>query len=263
MVPPKISIITITYNSDKTVRETFESIRNQRYENMEYIIIDGGSNDLTLEIAEEYRDIISKIISEPDNGISDAMNKGVMLASGDLIGIIHSDDLLAEGALKRIAQAWDGVSDVYYGHVIVMDEESRPSHILKAEKDLHGMEFGFKIIHPSSFITKRAYQEYGLYDINYKCAMDYDLLLRFYKAGAKFHYLDTVLAHYRIGGTNMKLRKRTIKEVRDISISYGANPFKAEIIRQKKALVDRLRPLLNILRLHNRRVKEYEDFTNA
>lgn len=260
---PKISIITITYNSEKTVRETLESIRKQQYQNLEYIVIDGGSRDSTLKIMEEYKDIISKSISEPDNGISDAMNKGILLASGELVGIIHSDDLLAEDTLNHLARVWDGVSDVYYGHVIVMDDESRPIHVLKAMKDLHGMEYGFKIIHPAAFVTKQAYQKYGMYDLKYKCAMDYDLMLRFYKAGAKFHYLDKILAHYRVGGTNMKLREKTIKEVRDISISYGANPYKAEAIRMKKMLVDRLRPFLNRLHIHNSRVKKYEDFTDA
>lgn len=253
---PKITIITITYNSEKTVRETLESVRKQQYKNLEYLIIDGGSKDSTLKIVEEYEDIVTNIVSEPDNGISDAMNKGIRLASGDLIGIIHSDDCLAEGALNRLAQSWNDNSDVYYGHVLVMDEESNPIHILKAQQDLHGMEYGFRIIHPATFVTKQAYQKYGVFDLNYKCAMDYDLLLRFYKAGANFKYIDTVLAHYRIGGTNMKFRRKTIDEVRDVSIAHGGKRVIAEYYRRKKIMIDAVRPILKKVHIQNKRVQK-------
>ena len=253
---PKITIITITYNSEKTVRETFESIRSQHYGNLEYLIIDGGSKDTTLEIAAEYADIVTQIVSEPDDGISDAMNKGIRLATGDLIGIIHSDDLLAEGALLRLAKEWDGKADVYYGHSVVIDKTSKPMHILKAKEDLRGMEYGFRIVHPSTFVTKRAYQKYGVFDMQYRCAMDYDLLLRFYKAGAEFKYIDAVLAQYRIGGTNMQFRKRTIDEVRDISVAHGGNKIVAEYYRNKKILIDAVRPFLGKLHLRNKRVQK-------
>lgn len=253
---PKITIVTIAYNSEKTIRETFESIRSQHYNNMEYLIIDGGSKDSTLEIAAEYTDIVTKIISEPDKGISDAMNKGIRLATGDLVGIIHSDDLLATGALARLAREWDGKSDVYYGHCLVIDEMSKPMHILRAQEDLHGMEYSFQIPHPSTFVTRHAYQKYGVFDMQYKCAMDYDLLLRLYKAGADFKYVDAVLAHYRTGGTNMRLRQRTIDEVRNISVAHGGNRIVADYYRGKKILTDAVRPILKKLHLQNKRVQK-------
>ena len=99
----KISIITITYNSEKTLENTIKSVIGQNYDDLEYIIIDGGSKDGTLKIAEQYKKYISVIVSEPDNGISDAFNKGISHATGELIGIINSDDMLADGALKTIA----------------------------------------------------------------------------------------------------------------------------------------------------------------
>lgn len=256
MSEPKISIVTITYNSERTVRETFESVRKQQYDNLEYIVVDGGSSDSTMKIAAEYADIITTLVSEKDEGISDAMNKGIGYATGDLIGIIHSDDRLAEGALRRLAMEWDGESDIYYGHVMVMDIDGTPMHVLCSERNLQGMEYGLKQAHPSTFVTKAAYQKYGVFDQKYKCSMDFELLLRFYKAGAKFKYIDAVLADYRIGGTNMKLRKRTIDEVREISVAYGANKFKADYLRLRKRTADVIRPLLRVLHIHSNRVKK-------
>lgn len=258
MKKPKISIITITYNSEKTVRDTFDSIRAQNYENLEYIVIDGGSTDTTLQIADENKDIISVLVSEPDNGISDAMNKGIRRATGDLIGIIHSDDMLTEHALDRLAEEWDDVHDVFYGNCVVCSEEGKPMHVLNAEKDLSGFRYGLVLVHPSTFVSKAAYEKHGLFDVTLKCAMDFDLLARFYHRGAQFKYIDSPLAIYRVGGTNMKFRKRTINEVRDVSIRHGANPLKAHMIAWKKRLADRIRPVLKLLKIKSHRVKSMD-----
>lgn len=250
----KISIITITFNSEKTVRETFESIKGQNYDNLEYIVIDGDSTDSTLKIAEEYRDLITDIISEKDNGISDAMNKGIKRATGDLIGIIHSDDMLADNALSLLNTAWDGEADVYYGNAIICDQNGKKTHILKSKSDLSEMPYRFAIVHPATFVTKKAYEKYGLFDLKFKCAMDYDLLLRFYKAGAKFKYIDDSLAIYRAGGTNQKYRKKTIDEVCQISVLHGGNKFRANLEKWKKMIKDRLSPILRVLHITGRRV---------
>lgn len=253
---PKISIVTITFNSERTIRDTLESIRCQQYDNLEYIIVDGGSTDSTKVILDEYKDIISVLMSEPDEGISDAMNKGISLSTGELIGIIHSDDMLMDGALSRLANEWDNKHDIYYGHSIIIDEEGNDEHILCAEDDLKGMEYGFRLVHASTFVTKNAYEKYGMFDKKLKCAMDYDLILRMYNAGAKFKYIDAVLAKYRVGGTNMKNRRRTVDEVRDVSVAHGANKIKANYLRNRKLFIDFVRPVLNKLHLHSRRVKK-------
>lgn len=253
---PKITIITITYNSEKTVCDTLESVRRQHYPNLEYLIVDGGSKDRTLNICDEYRDVVSSIVSEPDNGISDAMNKGIRRATGDLIGIIHSDDMLEDGALAALADAWDGISDIYYGHSVIINESGKAQNILLAEKDLHGMEYGFRMVHPSTFVAANAYKKYGVFDTKYKCAMDYELMLRMYKAGAKFRYMDRILAKYRMGGTNMRLRKLTINEVRDVSIAHGGSRVLANYYAVRKKLLDCIRPVLTCLHIHNRRVEK-------
>ena len=251
----KITIITITYNSAKTVRTTFESVRRQKYENLEYLLIDGGSQDDTLKIANEYNDIITRIVSEPDEGISDAMNKGIRLATGDLIGIIHSDDALTDGALERLADIWDGKTDVYYGDAIIMDESGKPTHILCGKEDLSVLPYGFCLVHPATFVRKTAYEKYGLFDKRYKCAMDYELLLRFYRSGAVFKYSHENFAYFRSGGTNERYRKRTIDEVCEISIRHGGSRVKAHAIKYKKIAADKTRPLLGSM-IRNKRVQK-------
>lgn len=249
----KISIITITYNSAKTVRETFESVRRQKYDNLEYVLIDGCSKDDTLKIAEEYSDVITKVVSEPDEGISDAMNKGIRLATGDLIGIIHSDDALVDGALAKLAAAWDGKTDVYYGNAIIMDESGKPTHVLCGKEDLSGLPYSFCLVHPATFISKKAYEKYGLFDKKLKCAMDYELLLRFYKGNANFKYMHENFAYFRAGGTNERYRQRTIDEVCEVSIRHGGSKAKAYMLKYKKKIADKVRPLLGKL-IHNKRV---------
>lgn len=256
MSNPKISIITITYNSEKTLEETIKSIEAQNYNNLEYIIVDGGSEDSTLEIVEKYNGLITKYISEPDEGISDAFNKGIGMASGDIVGIINSDDMLNENALKTLALNYDGKTDVYYGNAIVCSENGEYLHILNSKEDLSEMPYSFCIVHPATFVSKKAYEKYGVFDKELKCAMDYDFLLRCYKSGAIFKYIDSALSIYRTGGVNMRMRRRTIDEVRDVSIRYGGKKFKANIIRTKKIIVDKVRPILKKLKLKNMRVKE-------
>ena len=251
----KISIITITYNSEKTIRDTLESIKSQNYKNLEYIIIDGGSTDRTMSIINEYSDVVSIMVSEKDNGISDAMNKGIKRASGELIGIIHSDDMLEKNALSALNNAWDSTTDVYYGNVTVCNESGEKTHILKSEKDLSRMPYYFCMVHPAVFVTKKCYKKNGVFNLQYKCAMDYDLLLRFYRAGATFKYLDMPLAVYRIGGTNQKLRRTTINEVCKVSIANGGNSGKAHLIKTNKIIKDLLRTAIPFKEIHNKRVQ--------
>ncbi len=252
----KISVITITYNSEKTVRETFESIRRQNYPNLEYVVIDGGSKDATLDIAREYEDIITTLISEPDEGIADAMNKGIKMSTGDLIGIIHSDDALEDGALKKLNDIWDGISDVYYGDLVVMTEDWKFSHILKPSQNLDDMNYVFCISHPSTFVTKKAYEKYGTFDKELKCCMDYDLFLRYYKADAVFKYADAKLAKYREGGTNQKFRRKTIDEACYVSIRHGGNKAKANFKKYGKITKDIIRPFAAKIGIKGKRVKK-------
>lgn len=199
MYIPKISVITITYNSEKTIEETIKSIICQDYDNLEYLIIDGGSTDDTLKIVDKYRSKISFVLSEPDKGISDAFNKGIINATGEIIGIINSDDLLEKGALFTIAQAFDPIIDVYSGNVIYFGD-NRKEKICIPDIMFDRLKLQYKVAHPGRFIRKSAYMKWGLYSVDLRYKMDIDLLVRFYKNGAKFYHVDAPVARFRRGG---------------------------------------------------------------
>lgn len=198
---PKISIITISYNSAKTIEETILSIIGQGYPNLEYLIIDGNSKDNTLDIVEKYRDKISVVISEPDKGISDAFNKGIQHASGEIVGIINSDDILLPGALQSIAEAYDPNVDVYSGNVLFWNDTNGKTCISKPELDFGKLKLQYGVAHPSRFIRKDAYERFGLYDLRFRYNMDTNLLCRFYQKGAKFVHIDKELTKFRMGAT--------------------------------------------------------------
>lgn len=230
----KISIITITYNSEKTLEETILSVKAQKYQEIEYLIIDGGSTDRTLEIVKKYPDVVTKWISEPDKGISDAFNKGINLASGELIGIINSDDLLTDNSLAIIAENINDDTDVVYGNAIMFGNDEAP-YRLRPFGDLKEFYKLMAVIHPATFVKKNAYTKYGLFKLDYKCCMDRELLLRMFSQGAKFQYIDSDLAKMRLGGVNQRTYlKTTITEGTTISIDYGMNPLVAKAIEIKK-----------------------------
>jgi len=225
----KITISTPCYNSESTIEYTIESIISQGYSNLEYNIIDGGSQDNTLKIVEKYSGYIHKVVSEKDNGISDAFNKGVKYAEGELIGNINSDDLLLPGALEVIANAILDDTDVIYGNGVRLYEDgtTKPYNCLSIENLYNCMA----LVHPAVFVRRRCYEKYGLFDLKYKSCMDRDLLLRMYHGGAKFQYIDKPLICYRMGGaSDQNFFKYTMPEKREISIKYGMPKWKANYI---------------------------------
>lgn len=231
----KISIITITYNSEKTLEETIKSVMAQNYPDLEYIIVDGGSTDKTLEIAEKYKKYISKMISEKDNGISDAFNKGIAMATGDVVGIINSDDLLAEGALKAIAEEMKEETDVFYGNGYRLYPDGHTRDYLS--KDLKIFSYKMPLVHPATFVRRKAYEKYGVFRVEYKYCMDRDVLYRMYKGGACFQRTDKYLAYFREGGVSaQKYWSGTLKEGEVISIDFGMPVWKAKLITVYKKL---------------------------
>lgn len=231
----KISIITITFNSEKTLEETISSVATQNVDGitLEYIIIDGKSTDGTIEIIKRYNDKITRWISEPDQGISDAFNKGIQMATGEIIGIINSDDLLLPDALQVLRENYDQNVDIYFGNGKRLHSNG-DFKLYKANPDLRLLERGMFLVHPAVFVKKTAYEKYGLFDIKLKCVMDRELLLRMYKAGAKFKYIDKELIIYRDGGvSNKQYFARVLPEEEKISIQYGMPFFTAKRIRWK------------------------------
>lgn len=220
---PKISIITITYNSEITLEETIKSVISQEYDNLEYLIIDGGSKDRTLDIINRYRDKIAVVVSEPDNGISDAFNKGIKHATGEIIGIINSDDLLMPGALSAVADYYDPIVDVYSGNVVFWNEKTGKEFSTIPEISFEKLKLQYGVAHPARFIRKSAYEKYGLYGVEFRYNMDIDLLCRFYKKGAKFIHIDKNLAKFRMGGTTADSVYKKKEEYRQFVRNYGGS----------------------------------------
>ena len=158
----KVSMITICYNAEKTIAKTIESVLSQDYENLEYIIVDGGSKDHTVDIIKSYENKKIHWISEKDNGISDAFNKGIKMATGDLIGLINADDYLFPHALANLTLACHECTDVLYGNTIVDDQENELK-LIKYAGSAEGLEYSLPFIHQSSLVRKKAYDQYGGY----------------------------------------------------------------------------------------------------
>ena len=196
----KISVITPCFNSASTIRDTLASVEAQHCDNMEHIIIDGASTDDTLDIVREYADRVPyevKTVSEPDGGIYDAMNKGIMLATGGLIGIINSDDSFAPGAFELIRNAYTGAGhEIIYGMIRTFEKDR-----LKTVEFYHHDFLPDRMInHPGSFITPACYRDFGLYDTSFKSSADYAWMKNAMDAGAVFTPIYEILADIRLGG---------------------------------------------------------------
>ncbi|WP_461451692.1 glycosyltransferase family 2 protein [Mucilaginibacter sp.] len=195
----KVSIITVVYNAVNTIENTIQSVIEQSYPNIEYIIIDGGSTDGTLDIINLYKAHIKEIISGPDEGIADAFNKGISLATGEWIGMINADDWYAYNAVERMMKNVTGDDAICCGNLTLMGENG----YAECKKSKVGwLNLGMYIMHPTCFIRKNVYQNVGLYDIKLKIAVDFDMFLRLKTAGYKIKYIDEMLAFMRTGGAS-------------------------------------------------------------
>lgn len=220
---PKISIITVCFNSEAHLEETILSVVNQTYPNKEYIIIDGGSTDGTLDVIDKYRDKVDFFVSEPDRGISDALNKGIAAATGDIIGIINSDDKLVNSALQVIADNYYSDCDIYRGFCRIWNPDTDETMDEVPTMAWPLVPIKMKVSHPSTFITKNAYQRWGDYDVNLKYAMDLDILQRMYQHNAKAKRIDAPLAVFRLGGVSQQNEGARKRELCCILRKNGAN----------------------------------------
>lgn len=224
----RITIITPAFNSEDTIEKTILSVIRQKKNIFQYIIIDGGSTDRTLEILTKYTEHIDCIVSEKDKGIADAYNKGIKLATGDFIGIVAADDQLINNSIKKIINCYDDSSDVLCGNII--DYNGVRYRRRFSDLNLSSLLKGTSLAHPATFITREAYQKYGVYSLNYKCAIDRELFLRFYRAGAKFQVVNIDISLFASGDGISTLNpcKVAFPEDCKISISYGMPKYKAE-----------------------------------
>ena len=187
-----------------TIEDTIKSIVAQDYSNIEYIIIDGGSTDNTLSIVDKFKDSITTIISEPDKGIYDAMNKGVQNATGDIVGILNSDDIYADNKVVSSIVEAIGNKDSIYADLVYVDRDNtdKVTRYWKSGKYRKGIfKKGWMPPHPTFFIKKSCYDQYGIYNLQLKSAADYELMLRMlHKHNISVAYLPEVITKMRIGG---------------------------------------------------------------
>lgn len=236
----KISIVTISFNSAATINKTIQSVRKQKeqYKDIEYIIVDGASTDETVEIIKRNKDVVDVWISEKDKGISDAFNKGIHLAKGEFICLLNSDDELLSNAVVNVINNADDTIDIIHGNVLARDEKGF-CKVKKPNCDYSLlMTKGMYLNHPGMFIRKRAYEKWGDYKVDFRCAMDRELLARFVAGGAVFKYIDKELALFQNGGESTKnFTKHAMPESKRISISYGVSPLKVQIETIKKNIL--------------------------
>lgn len=218
---PVISIVTICFNSVKTIEETIKSVLGQDYPLLDYVIIDGGSTDGTVELVKCYETQLGYFCSEPDNGISDAFNKGIKNAKGDIICIINSDDILLPNVLERVAEYYEEDVDVYRGNVIIRNKETDFTGRDIPSMKFPLMPFFVNVDHQGTFVSAKAHKKWGYYDTNFRYMMDHDFLARCYQNGARFKYLPIDVAEFRLGGVSVASIKQKKYDLEHIVLNNG------------------------------------------
>ncbi|MEZ8474693.1 glycosyltransferase family 2 protein [Vibrio cyclitrophicus] len=203
----KVTLITVCYNSGSTIEDTFNSICQQSYENIEYIVIDGGSIDNTQKIANKYQNVITFFLSEKDKGLYDAMNKGISMATGDIIGIINSDDVLFNNEIiGEVVACFDPDIDGVYGDVVFCkqdDLEQLTRFYSSKSASYSNLKCGVMPAHPSLYLRKECFEEIGVYSLDYKIAADFDFIVRLFSSGSfNLKYLEKNLVKMREGGVS-------------------------------------------------------------
>ena len=233
----KISVVTVCYNSSLTIRDTIESVLSQDYPDIEYIIVDGGSSDQTMKIVGEYGDSISCVISEPDQGIYDAMNKGIKAASGDVVGILNSDDIFSGcRVLSEIVSAFlefpeaDGV----YGDLVYVDRLDTSKIVRVYSSRFFSrwkLRFGFMLPHPTLYLRKRILMAAGEYKVDYRVAADFEYILRLHTLlHCNLRRIPKMLIRMRIGGASNSGLKGQINQNFEIVRACRENGVKTSIL---------------------------------
>lgn len=215
----KISLITTTYNSAKTLRSTFLSVLSQTYADVEYIVVDGASSDGTVDIIKEYEPRFGgrmRWISEKDNGLYDAMNKGINMATGDVVGILNSDDFFTSNTvLQSVVEGFSDDIDAVYGDIHFV----RPGNLDKCVRYYSSrhfrpwaLRFGYMPAHPSFYARRELFEKYGGYSLDYKLAADYEMMVRlFRKAKIRYKYLPVDMVTMRTGGVSTRSIKNRLR----------------------------------------------------
>ena len=231
----KISIITVCYNSGKTIEDTFKSVQSQSYKDIEYIVIDGGSKDNTLELINQYKEIIDYTVSEKDNGLYDAMNKGIKKATGDVIGFLNSDDLFCDDmAVEKVMNFFNENSkiDSVYADIYYVDQNNTDKIV---RKWITGKQKTFKKgwhpAHPTLYIKKKVYNQYGGFNLKFKLASDFEIMLRFIeKYKISTIYLPEPLIKMRLGGETNKSVENIFRQNKECIKAFKDNDLKVNSV---------------------------------
>jgi glycosyltransferase involved in cell wall biosynthesis len=211
----KLSLVTIVYNAQDTIRQCIRSVIDQNYPDLEYIIIDGGSTDGTLQIINEYRGHIHVLVSEPDRGIYDAMNKGVALATGQIVGMLNADDHFAsDDVLRSVAGVFEHQDiEALYGDLDIIDQSGWVVRKWRSgQYNRDSFKLGFMPPHPTFYCRRDLFNQFGLYSLDHGSAADYELMLRFmYRHQVKSYHLKNVMVNMRAGGVSNKNLMNRIK----------------------------------------------------
>jgi glycosyltransferase involved in cell wall biosynthesis len=223
---PKLSVITIVYNNAKDIERTMRSVLNQTYQNIEYILIDGASNDGTLEIIQQYSAQLTKFISEPDKGIYDAMNKGLALATGDYVLFMNSGDEIYAPETVADVFASSPSGDIYYGETEMFDENwkslGQRRHRAPEHFDWHSFKYGMNVSHQAIYIKRSLTEPYNL---NYKYSSDIDWIIKAAKKSSSIINTHQYVAKYLVGGISKKKHLASLKErFKILSHYYGLIP---------------------------------------
>ncbi|TKF64199.1 glycosyltransferase [Vibrio sp. F13] len=217
----KVSVITATYNSSKTVLDTLKSLNEQTYTDIEYIIIDGGSSDNTVSVIKEHCPKVASIVSEPDKGIYDALNKGISAATGDIVGFLHSDDLLAyPDAIKELVETLQREkTQAVYADLEYVSKDNTSKIIRKWTSgafDKQKLRSGWMPPHPTFFMKRDLYIKHGMFDLDLKIAADYDSLLRYlWSNNVTASYLPKVVTKMRVGGASNRSLTNIIEKTKE------------------------------------------------
>ena len=243
----KISIITVVYNNEKTIKDALNSVLGQTYKDIEYIIIDGKSKDNTVSIIKEYENKLGYFISEKDFGIYDAMNKGINAASGDIIGILNSDDLYQDSTVLETVMTQFIQSpelDIVYGDLVYVKSDNIDKVIRNwKSNDYHTnfFENGNVPPHPSLFVKKKVYEETGLFNLDFKLAADYELMLRIFKKhNFKSKYINKVIVKMRLGGATNQSFSNIKKQNKEILLAWKNNKLKVPLLLMPFRILKRL-----------------------
>jgi len=230
----KISIITVVYNNEKTIKEAMQSVLSQTYEDIEYVIIDGKSKDNTVNLINDYKENLGYFISEKDNGLYDAMNKGIIACTGDVVGILNSDDLYEDSdVIAAVMEEFinDAELDILYGDLVYVKSDNTNKVVRNwKSKNYYNSFFENANVppHPALFVRNNVYKKVGLFDLQYKLAADYELMLRMFKKHHfKSKYVKRLIVKMRLGGTTNQSFTNIVVQNKEILKAWKNNDLRA------------------------------------